>query len=76
MATSMASEAVGDWKKESIRNVELQWLLKGLQPNYHTIADFKKINPNALKNLFKLFVLFLKDTGLKGIQGAVLPTPK
>ena len=55
-------------EKESIRNVELQWLLKGLQPNYHSIADFRKINPNALKNLFKLFVLFLKDSGLIGGQ--------
>ncbi len=63
-------------EKESIRNVELQWLLKGLQPNYHTIADFRKIKPNALKNLFKLFVLFLKDAGLKGGQGALLPETK
>lgn len=55
-------------EKEAIRNVELQWLLKGLQPNYHSIADFRKINPNALKNLFKLFVLFLKDAGLIGGQ--------
>ncbi|GAB1395993.1 hypothetical protein MASR1M65_07700 [Saprospiraceae bacterium] len=32
-------------EKESIRNVELQWLLKGLQPNYHSIADFRKSIP-------------------------------
>jgi hypothetical protein len=35
-----------------------------LIPNYHTIADFRKANPQALKNTFKLFVLFLKDMGL------------
>jgi transposase len=51
-------------EKESIRNIELQWLLCGLQPNYHSIADFRKINPKALKNTFKLFVLFLKDADL------------
>jgi len=35
-------------EKESIRNVEVQWLLKSLVPNYHSIADFRKTNPKAL----------------------------
>jgi len=48
-------------EKESGRNIELQWLLKRLQPNYHTIADFRKTNGKALRNTFKLFVLFLKE---------------
>ena len=47
-------------EKEAIRNVELHWLLEGLGPNYHSISDFRKINPKALKTTFKLFVLFLK----------------
>ena len=51
---------------EAARNIELQWLLQGLRPNYHSIADFRKLNATALKNLFKLFVLFLKDAGLVG----------
>lgn len=53
-------------EKETQRNVELQWLLKGLTPNYHSISDFRKINSSALQNLFKLFVLFLKEAGLIG----------
>jgi len=53
-------------EKETQRNIELQWLLKGLSPNYHSIADFRKINAMALQNLFKLFVLFLKEAGLIG----------
>jgi transposase len=53
-------------EREAARNIELQWLLQGLRPNYHSIADFRKINATALKNLFKLFVLFLKDAGLVG----------
>src|SRR5690606_28782056 len=53
-------------EREAIRNVELQWLLQGLHPNYHTIADFRKMNANALQNLFKLLVSFLKDAGLIG----------
>jgi transposase len=53
-------------ERECVRNIELQWLLCGQNPNYHSIADFRKNNPIALKNTFKLFVLFLKDCELIG----------
>jgi len=53
-------------ERECVRNIEVRWLLGSLVPNYHTIADFRKYNPKALKNCFKLFVLFLKDSGLIG----------
>ena len=51
-------------EKECVRNIELQWLLCGLVPNYHSISDFRKNNPTGLKKLFKVFVSFLKDTDL------------
>ena len=51
-------------ERECARNSELQWLIGNLTPNYHSIADFRKVNPKALKNVFKLFVLFLKDAEL------------
>ena len=51
-------------EKECERNIELQWLLCGLVPNYHSISDFRKQNPSGLKKLFKLFVTFLKDSDL------------
>ncbi|MCE2734844.1 MAG: IS1182 family transposase [Flammeovirgaceae bacterium] len=51
-------------EKECLRNIELQWLLEAICPNYHSIADFRKDNPKALKQLFKLFVSFLKDADL------------
>jgi hypothetical protein len=44
----------------------MQWLLEDIRPNYHSISDFRKNNPLALKNLFKLFVSFLKDADLIG----------
>jgi len=53
-------------EKEAIRNVEVHWLLGLLQPNYHSIADFRKVNPQALRATFKLFVYFLKDADLIG----------
>lgn len=51
-------------ERECRRNIELQWLVCKLIPNYHSIADFRKVNPIALRNTFKLFVLFLKDAEL------------
>ena len=50
--------------KECIRNIELQWLCLQLQPNYHSICDFRKDNAKALSNTFKLFVSFLKEEQL------------
>jgi len=55
-------------EKECFRNLEMQWLLEGICPNYHSISDFRKNNPVALKNLFKLFVCFLKDIDLIGSE--------
>ena len=57
-------------EKECARNIELLWLPGKLKPNYHRIADFRKENPFALSNTFKLFVLFLHDAGL--IAGKVV----
>jgi transposase len=51
-------------EKECIRNIEVQWLLSDIRPNYHSICDFRKDNPLALKQLFKLFVSFLKNAEL------------
>jgi transposase len=51
-------------EKECERNIELHWLLHGMTPNYHSISDFRKDNPQALKKLFKLFVIFLKNADL------------
>ena len=53
-------------EKECYRNIELQWLMQGLQPNYHTIADFRKVHGKPLQSMFKLYVQFLGDAGLLG----------
>lgn len=53
-------------ERECRRNIELQWLLQGLQPNYHTIADFRKLHSMALQSMFKLYVHFLSEAGLLG----------
>jgi len=48
------------------RNIELQWLLQNLAPNYHTIADFRKLHARPLQSMFRLYVQFLDDAGLLG----------
>lgn len=54
--------------KECVRNIEMQRLCNGLTPNYHSIADFRKVNSTALRNTFKLFVSFLKSADLVSCQ--------
>lgn len=53
-------------EKECSRNIELQWLLENLTPNYHTIADFRKVHAGPLQAMFRLYVQFLGDAGLLG----------
>jgi hypothetical protein len=42
----------------------MMWLVEGLRPDFKTIADFRKDNPEALRNVFKEFVLFCHKMGL------------
>jgi transposase len=53
-------------EKECSRNIELQWLLQNLTPNYHTIADFRKLHGVSLQNMFRLYVQFLDEAELLG----------
>src|SRR5664279_3222794 len=53
-------------EKECCRNIELQWLLQNLMPNYHTIADLRKLHAEPLQCMFKLYIQFLSDAGLLG----------
>jgi transposase len=51
---------------ESIRNIELWWLLDNQTPSYKTIANFRKDNPEAFKKLFVCFRNFCLKLGLYG----------
>nr|WP_248846095.1 transposase [Flavobacterium fryxellicola] len=35
-------------EKECIRNIELQWLLEAICPDYHSISDFRKQKPTVI----------------------------
>ena len=52
--------------REAGRNVDLMWLLCGLQPGYRTIAQFRSDNVGPLKQANRDFVLALRELDLVG----------
>lgn len=40
-------------EREALRNVELMWLLGKLSPDFKTIADFRKDNGDAIRQVCK-----------------------
>jgi transposase len=53
---------------EAGRNLELMWLLRGVRPDFKTIADFRKENRAAFKPLFKNFNLLCRKLDLFGAE--------
>lgn len=53
-------------EQECKRNIEVMWLLKKLKPDFKTIADFRKDNKIALKNVFREFNKLCNEWGLFG----------
>ncbi|MEI6490091.1 MAG: IS1182 family transposase [Bacteroidota bacterium] len=55
-----------DLEKESKRNIEVMWLLKGLQPDHNTISNFRMDNPKSIKKVFRATVQIAKHFDLIG----------
>jgi transposase len=55
-----------DLEKETKRNIEVIWLLKGLQPDHNTISNFRRDNPKAIKKVFRATVKMAKHFNLIG----------
>jgi transposase len=51
---------------ETHRNTEVIWLLRHLKPDFKTIADFRRENRNALRQVFREFVLLCRQLDLFG----------
>ncbi len=47
-------------------NIEVMWLLKGLNPDHNTIANFRKDNSKAIKKVFRATVQIAKHFELIG----------
>ena len=51
---------------ETHLNLEVIWLLRRLQPNFKTVADFRRDNRDAFRHLFRDFVRLRRELDLYG----------
>jgi transposase len=51
---------------ETHRNIEVIWLLRHLKPDFKTIADFRRDNSAAFKEVFREFVVMCRQLDLFG----------
>ena len=51
---------------ETHRNLEVIWLLRRLQPDFKTIADFRRDNRSAFRQVFREFVSLCRELDLYG----------
>lgn len=63
-------------QKEASRNVEVMWLLKKTVPDFRCIADFRKDNAKAIKEVFKAFVKLCNTAGLLSHESVVIDGSK
>lgn len=50
------------------RNIELMWLMRKLQPDFKTIADFRKNNTQSIRAVCREFVLLCRKLKLFGCE--------
>lgn len=51
---------------EARRNIEVIWLLRRLTPDFKTIADFRRDNRTAFRQVFREFVVLCRELDLFG----------
>ena len=55
-------------ERETIRNVEVMWLLRRLTPDHKTIANFRKDNVQVLPEVFREFTRLCRELQLFGAE--------
>ncbi len=63
-------------QREAGRNVEVMWLLGKIVPDFRCIADFRKNNAGAIKNVFREFVKLCDKAGLLSHETVVIDGSK
>ena len=51
---------------ETHRNLEVIWLMRQLQPDFKTIANFRRENKTAFRQVFREFVVLCRSLDLFG----------
>ena len=65
-----------DLEKATKVNIELMWLVKGHQPCYKTIPNFRKNNRKGFRNLFVFYREFCLQLGLYGKENVAIDGSK
>lgn len=55
-------------ERETLRNVEVMWLLRRLTPDHKTIANFRKDNAQMLPKVFREFTRLCRELQLFGAE--------
>jgi transposase len=63
-------------RDEAMRNVEVMWLMEGLEPDDKTICNFRKDNAKPLRETFRVFVIMCRKLGLYGRELAATDSVK
>lgn len=63
-------------ERETARNLEALWLMKRLSPDHKTISDFRRNNADALRRVFKEFVMLCKRLELFGNELVAVDSTK
>ena len=53
-------------EKECLRNIELMWLMKQLEPDHNTISNFRRDNEKSIRKVFRHTVSIAKHFDLIG----------
>ena len=53
---------------ETHRNLEVIWLMRQLQPDFKTIADFRRENKTSFRKIFREFVVMCRSLDLFGTE--------
>jgi transposase len=64
MAISIAFRRTRRLERECQRNLELIWLTGQLAPDFKTIADFRKDNSKAIREVCRAFVALCRELDL------------
>ena len=63
-------------QREAGRNVEVMWLVRKIVPDFRCIADFRKNNAAAIRNVFREFVKLCDKAGLLSHETVVIDGSK
>ena len=63
-------------ERETLRNVEVMWLLGRLSPDHKTIADFRKDNGQAIRKVCAQFVELCRQIGLLSVASVAIDGSK